>query len=39
MAKRANRFACLEPIYDAIIDRFGDIDNDDACGIALRHDW
>ena len=28
-----------QPIYDAVTDRFGKVDNDLARGIALRHDW
>ncbi len=39
VAKRGDRFACLEPIYDAVTDRFGRADADVARGIALRHDW
>jgi putative transposase len=39
LAKRGDRFPCLEPIYDAVTDRFGGVDNDVARGIALRHDW
>ena len=39
VAKRGDRFACLEPIYDAVTDRFGKVDNNLARGIALRHDW
>ena len=39
VAKRGDRFACLEPIYDAITDRFGNVDRNLARGIALRHDW
>ncbi len=39
VAKRGDRFAALEPIYDAVTDRFGRVDNDVARGIALRHDW
>lgn len=39
VAKRGDRFACLEPIYDAVTDRFGRVDADLARGIALRHDW
>jgi hypothetical protein len=38
VAKRGDRFACLEPIYDAVTDRFGRVDADLARGIALRHD-
>jgi putative transposase len=39
VAKRGDRFACLEPIYDAVTDRFGHVDRNAARGIALRHDW
>ena len=39
VAKRGDRFACLEPIYDAVRDRFGAIGPDVARGIAMRHDW
>jgi putative transposase len=39
VAKRGDRFACLEPIYDAVRDRFGSIGPDAARGIAMRHDW
>jgi putative transposase len=39
MAKRGDRFASLEPIYDAVTDRFGRVDKDLARGISLRHDW
>jgi putative transposase len=39
VAKRGDRLACLEPIYDAVTDRFGKVDGDLARGIALRHDW
>ena len=39
VAKRGDRFACLEPIYDAVTDRFGKVDNNLARGISLRHDW
>ncbi|MBA3628456.1 MAG: DDE-type integrase/transposase/recombinase [Actinobacteria bacterium] len=39
VSKRGDRFACLEPIYDAVTDRFGRVDKDLARGIALRHDW
>ncbi|CAN5163519.1 IS3 family transposase [soil metagenome] len=39
VAKRGDRFACLEPIYDAVTDRFGRVDKNLARGIALRHDW
>jgi putative transposase len=39
VAKRGDRFASLEPIYDAVGDRFGTVDKNLARGIALRHDW
>ena len=34
-----DRFAALQPVYDAVIDRFGGLGADVARGIALRHDW
>jgi putative transposase len=39
VAKVGDRFAALQPVYDAVIDRFGRLDADVARGIALRHDW
>ena len=39
VAKIGDRFAALQPIYDAVIDRFGGLAADVARGIALRHDW
>jgi len=39
VARRGDRFAALEPIYDAVRDRFGELRPDVARGIALRHDW
>lgn len=39
VAKRGDRFACLEPIYDAVRDHFGVVDKDVARGVAMRHDW
>jgi putative transposase len=39
VAKVGNRFAALQPVYDAVIDRFGRLDPDIARGIKLRHDW
>ncbi len=39
VAKRGDRFASLEPIYDAVADRFGKVDRNLARGISLRHDW
>jgi putative transposase len=39
VARRGDRFAALQPVYDAVIDRFGRLDADVARGISLRHDW
>ena len=39
VAKVGDRFAALQPVYDAVIDRFGELDTDVARGIKLRHDW
>jgi transposase InsO family protein len=39
VAKVGDRFAALQPVYDAVIDRFGGLGADVARGIALRHDW
>jgi transposase InsO family protein len=39
VAKVGNRFAALQPVYDAVIDRFGGLGPDVARGIKLRHDW
>ena len=39
VAKVGNRFAALQPVYDAVIDRFGKLGPDVARGIKLRHDW
>jgi transposase InsO family protein len=39
VAKVGDRFAALQPVYDAVIDRFGGLSADVARGIALRHDW
>ena len=39
VAKRGDRFAATEPIYDAVRQRFGEVTPDVARGIALRHDW
>lgn len=39
VAKRGDPFASLEPIYDAVTDRFGRVDADLGRGISLRHDW
>jgi putative transposase len=39
VAKTGDRFAALQPVYDAVIDRWGRLDADVARGLALRHDW
>jgi transposase InsO family protein len=39
VARRGDRFAALEPIYDAVRERFGAVDEDEARGVAMRHDW
>jgi putative transposase len=39
VAKIGDRFAALEPVYDAVIDRWGRLDADVARGVQLRHDW
>ena len=39
VAKVGNRFAALQPLYDAVIDRFGELGPNLARGIKLRHDW
>jgi putative transposase len=39
VAKVGDRFAALQPIYDAVIDHFGGLAADVARGIGLRHDW
>jgi len=39
VAKVGNRFAALQPVYDAVIDRFGGLGPDIARGVKLRHDW
>jgi putative transposase len=31
--------AALQPVYDAVIDRWGRLDADVARGLQLRHDW
>ena len=38
VAKIGNRFAALQPVYDAVTDRFGGLSPDAARGIELRHD-
>ena len=39
VAKVDDRFAALQPIYDAVIDRWGALGPDVARGLSLRHDW
>jgi putative transposase len=39
MAKVGDRFAALQPVYDAVVDRWGRLEADVARGLALRHDW
>ena len=39
VAKVGNRFAALQPVCDAVIDRFGGLSPDVARGVKLRHDW
>jgi transposase InsO family protein len=39
VAKIGDRFAALQPVYDAVIDRWGRLDADVARGLQLRHDW
>ncbi len=39
VSETGDRFAALQPLYDAVIDRFGVLAPDVARGIALRHDW
>jgi putative transposase len=39
VAKVGDRFAALQPVYDAVIDRWGQLGPDIARGLQLRHDW
>jgi len=39
VAKVGDRFAALQPVYDAVTDRWGRLDADTARGLELRHDW
>jgi transposase InsO family protein len=39
VAKIGDRFAALQPVYDAVIDRWGALGPDLARGLSLRHDW
>jgi len=37
--KISDRFAALQPVCDAVVDRFGGLEPDIARGVKLRHDW
>jgi putative transposase len=39
VAKTGDRFAALQPVYEAVIERFGHLGPDVARGISVRHDW
>lgn len=39
VAKVGDRFAALQPVYDAVIDRYGSLAPDVARGVEVRHDW
>jgi putative transposase len=39
VAKVGDRFAALQPVYDAVLDRYGQLEPDVARGIEVRHDW
>jgi putative transposase len=39
VAKVGDRIAALQPVYDAVISRFGGLGPDVARGVKLRHDW
>jgi len=39
LAKIGDRFAALQPVDDAVIDRWGRLEADVARGLSLRHDW
>jgi transposase InsO family protein len=39
VAKVGDRVAALQPIYDAVVDRYGELAADVARGVELRHDW
>lgn len=39
VAKIRNRFAALQTVVDAVVDRFGRLGPDVARGVKLRHDW
>ncbi|MGH8944783.1 MAG: transposase [Acidimicrobiia bacterium] len=39
VAKFGDRIAALQPVYDAVCDRYGGLGPDVARGLSLRHDW
>jgi hypothetical protein len=39
VAEIGDRFAALQPVDDAVIDRWGRLGPDVARGLELRHDW
>lgn len=39
VAKIGDRIAALQPVYDAVCDRYGTLGADVARGLSLRHDW
>jgi transposase InsO family protein len=39
VAKTGDRFAALQPVYDAVMDRWGQLAPDMARGLSVRHDW
>lgn len=39
VAKIGDRIAALQPLYDAVMDRFGQLGPDVGRGVKLRHDW
>jgi len=39
VAKVGDRFAALQPVYDAVVDRHGVLAADVARGLEVRHDW
>lgn len=39
VAKVGDRFAALQPVYDAVADRYGNLDANVARGLQIRHDW
>lgn len=39
VAKVGDRHAALQPVYDAVVDRWGALGPDVARGLRLRHDW